>query len=464
MLHDKQPSINRYYPCPKIPQHAIITTMRKEHFIRFYIAALIIIHTFSIYAGTAYKTTTVMDPESRGEYLTIKVMTLGQGDPVYVWFGHIAIIVEDALTDNSVMFDYGVFDFRQENFYTNFAFGRLYYRAVASQATSRIKYALGENRDITILTLDIPPEKRYELYSYLIDNVKPENSTYLYHHYYNNCSTKIRDAIDMAVDGALKDWASRIPSEYTYREHIRRYTGNHYAMDFVLNFLQSDVIDRPISLWDAMFLPDVLESALLDFSYSDAQGRHIPLVKERQTIAKAEGRKGVPEHWTAHWPFGLLVGIIIGGIGVTLSMQSWRTQPFGSYTIGLSKHHRIYLGLYHTVIGLTGGMLGSLLLFMVVFTDHDVTYGNTNLLLCNPLMIIIGILGLFLMAGNMKILRYIQRLWIIMAMSGLALLFMRLFSIIDQQNQLSISVILPISCSMGLGPYIVRWITVRTTK
>lgn len=441
-----------------------MTTMRNKHFIGFYIVLLMIIQTFSIHAGTAYKTTAVMDPESRGEYLTIKIMTLGQGDPVYVWFGHIAIIVEDALTDNSVMFDYGVFDFRQENFYTNFAFGRLYYRAVASQATSRIKYALGENRDITILTLDLPPEKRYELYSYLIDNVKPENSTYLYHHYYNNCSTKIRDAIDMAVDGALKDWASRIPSEYTYREHVRRYTGNHYVMDFVLNFLQSGVIDQPISLWDAMFLPDVLQSALLDFSYPDAHGRQVPLVKEQQILARAEGRKDVPEHWTAHWPFGLLVGIIIGGIGVALSLKTWRDQPFGSDESRLPKHQRVYLGLYHSVVGLVGGVFGSLLLFMVAFTNHDVTYGNTNLLLCNPLMLIIGVLALFLMAGNMKVLRYIQRIWIIMAISGLALLFMRLFSIIDQQNQLSISVILPISCSMGLGPYIARWITVRTTR
>jgi len=153
----------------------------------------------------------------RGEYLTIKILTVGQGDSVYLWYGHIAIIVEDSLRNTEVLYDYGVFNFKQDNFFRNFAMGRLIYGVVAAPAAYRISQAEYELRNMTAATLNIPPEKRYEVAIFLQENVKPGNNTYLYHHYNDNCSTRVRDVINMAVDGQLKVWAEAQPGKMSLR-------------------------------------------------------------------------------------------------------------------------------------------------------------------------------------------------------------------------------------------------------
>jgi len=407
------------------------------------LAALLITVTPAIFSGEQQP----LSDAERGEHLTVKVMTLGQGDPVYVWFGHIALIVDDGITGRSIMFDYGVFDFEQENFYTNFAMGRLYYRVMASYAQQRITYALDERRNTSMITLDLSPAQRYRIYAFLLDNVRPENSTYLYHHYRDNCSTKIRDVIDMAVDGQFQQWADQVPSPYTYREHIRRYTGGHLLMDFVLNFLQSGRIDQQISLWDEMFLPDRLEDALMSFSYIDRSGSQIPIVASREVLGTFDERPAVPDVWQPHWPAALLLGSAVGLLGMFLHLKLW---IHGLDPTRTRRH--ILAGLFDLIMGLIGGTLGSVLLFMLCFTDHDVTFGNTNVLLLHPLLLLLIPLGIMLMNGSTRALALIDIVWGVSALSGILLIILKIFAIITQHNQLSAALIIPLLVSMGLPP------------
>ncbi len=385
----------------------------------------------------------------RGEHLTIRLMTLGQGDPLYLWYGHVGIIVDDTLTDRSLMFDFGVFDFKQDNFYLNFSMGRLFYRVMASYAEQRINYAASSKRNTSMITLDLPPENKYRIYTALVAHIQPENSTYLYHHYYNNCSTKIRDIIDMGVDGQLEDWAKNIPSEYSYREQIRRYSGNSIFLDFILNFLQSSVIDTPITIWDEMFLPDRMERALMEFSYSDESDNSFPIVSNKEIISEFEERPQIPDRWSPKWPIALGIGILIGILGILL-------RHFGS-----QEEHRILtigLGLYQMIIGLFGGALGSVLLFMMLFTDHDVTFGNVNLLLLNPLLFYVFLMGILLIFGKQraKRIRQIDALWGVMTLLAVTLLLLKIFTIIVQHNQMSVALVVPITLCLGIYPMVIK--------
>ncbi|MDR0662977.1 MAG: hypothetical protein LBF80_02720, partial [Spirochaetaceae bacterium] len=65
------------------------------------------------------------DAKSRGDYLTVKIAVMGPGDALYFWWGHLGLIIEDELSGTSKFYDYGVFSFDSENFFLNFAFGRL---------------------------------------------------------------------------------------------------------------------------------------------------------------------------------------------------------------------------------------------------------------------------------------------------------------------------------------------------
>ena len=134
-----------------------------------------------------------------GDNLTIKIAVMGPGDELYFWWGHIALVIDNALTSQSRFYDYGVFTFDAENFFINFAFGRLYYSSAVSSASS--DYALYQyyNRDITLYTLDIPPDKRAEINNFAETSILPENQLYLYHHFKKNCTGPILEVLDVRI-------------------------------------------------------------------------------------------------------------------------------------------------------------------------------------------------------------------------------------------------------------------------
>lgn len=369
-------------------------------------------------------------PEEIGQELTIKLVTLGQGDPVYIWYGHVALIVEDASRGTSYMFDYGIFDFQQEAFYRNFALGRLYYLSAASRTEPRISYAIQTERNIKVSTLFLSPLKRYELYNLLLQDIRPENSTYLYHHYYNNCSTKIRDLIDTVLDGQLKTQTNAIQSRYTYREHIRRYSGNHYLIDLLLNSLQSGVIDRPITLYDEMFLPDRMHTILEGFSYTDEQGKTRPLLIDTQILASFESRPPIPEEPGIWWPAALSVGFVAAAIYGLLRYYATTSRAVMVSYRSLS----VLLGLF---LGIAGLLLG----FMMFFTDHDVTYGNVNLLFVSPVLLLL--IPFVLCSGTGKTSVWADRIWALVCLASIPLLFLQFCSIVTQQNQYTAALLLP---------------------
>jgi hypothetical protein len=69
--------------------------------------------------------TTFAQIQNEWETTTLKITLFGPGTPFYSWWGHIGIIIDDAA--NIRIVDYGIFSFEKENFFTNFAFGRLIY-------------------------------------------------------------------------------------------------------------------------------------------------------------------------------------------------------------------------------------------------------------------------------------------------------------------------------------------------
>ena len=81
-----------------------------------------------------------------GEGARASVITCGAGDDFYTSFGHSAIRICDSATGRDVVFNYGMFDFGEPNFYWHFMRGRLHYW-VDSTATIFFWRTTGE-RDV----------------------------------------------------------------------------------------------------------------------------------------------------------------------------------------------------------------------------------------------------------------------------------------------------------------------------
>jgi hypothetical protein len=374
----------------------------------------------------------------RGDDLTLKIAVIGPGDELYFWWGHIGIVIEDRVTGQSRFYDWGVFSFDNENFFVNFAFGRLLYSCTVSRAEQNYNTYIRTNRDITLYTLDLPADKKEAVLRFAEINMLPENRDYAYHHFRDNCATRIRDILDMALDGRFKAEYGQASGRYTFRQHVRCHTWFNPFIDWILNFWMGQDIDKPITVWDEMFLPSEIALRISDFSHPGGK----PLVSAIETINRSRGRPAVLEIPPRQWPRALFTSFLLSAI-----------IAFFYFFLQKRKGAVVFLGIANALLGLFFGIAGSMLFFLSLFTDHDYTYHNSNLFFVNPLFLAAIPLGLFLAfskSGKKRLVsnRLLMILWAYVFLGGVFSIAIKLSPVFSQQNQVTQALLLPLALTM----------------
>ena len=298
--------------------------------------------------------------EETGIYL----LTASPADPVYIYFGHSGIVI-DPPDQDAVMYDWGNFSF-SEGFYADFAMGLLYYSISSGWAGSRIARFEADDRTVSLLPLDLEPEAKKAIVLFISRNMLPENRTYLYHYYEDNCATRIRDIYNEATGGDFQRWAEAIDTGRSYREWAELYLSPSLFFEYLLNYLEGPSIDEPLDLYEACFLPEILEKAISGF-----EGR------ERAIIYETQHREPVPENYSLERR-AVAIGIVRALLPLmTVSERRWHRR-IGDILAGLAE---LFLGAMSMV-----------LLFMMLFTNHDVTYWNINILIIPPTVLLMAII------------------------------------------------------------------------
>jgi len=384
---------------------------------------------------------------AQGENLRLKVAVAGPGDELYFWWGHIALVIEDTDTGDSYFFDYGLFSFDNDNFFYNFTFGRLLYSCGVSYAQDSINVYKKTNRDITLYTLDVPPEQRLKVRDFAVLNIQPENRDYYYHHFRDNCSTRIRDIIDIATNGQFFEQYGQEPSRFTLRQQVRRHTWFSPAADWFLNFLMGQVIDTPITVWDDMFLPSEVGKRIEEFWYTDDDGVRRKLVSSIEVINKAQGRPEVLDVPRKQWPIELAFSLALSAIfGFFFFLQAKKIRA-----------GRILAGISISLTSLFFGIAGLLLYFLNLFTNHDYTYQNYNMLFCSPLLLAGFPFGIgYAFAKNTRkffIYGVLTRiLWLLTVLGIFLSMAIKILPAFYQQNLTDQMLMLPISLLFALQP------------
>jgi hypothetical protein len=388
-----------------------------------------------------------------GDHLTIKLAIMGPGNDVYFWWGHIALVIEDSLSGEASFYDYGVFSFDADNFYVNFAMGRPLYSCRVSPADLNYRVYRMTNRDITLYTLDLPPETKEEVRRFVENNVRPENRDYYYHHFKDNCSTRIRDILDLATLGQFKESFGDAPSPFTLRQQVRRHTWFDPLMDWLLNFLMGQDIDVPITAWQEMFLPQAVGDYIANFSYTDARGTERKLVSDIEILNRAVNRPAVLERPRRQWVRELIFGLCIAA--VLLLLRFLRNQYPGPGGVAW--------GAAQSLLGLFFAGTGTVLFFMTFFTNHDYTWYNINVLFVNPLWFAAVVWAIrFTCAatfGQRRAPEYrLKCFWTVVFVLCLVTIPLKLLPFFYQQNQVTQAMLLPIAFVLGWFP---EWIQAR---
>jgi hypothetical protein len=298
-----------------------------------------------------------------------------------------------------------------------------------------------------VYTLDLPPQVRDEVRRFAETNVLPENKYYWYHHFKDNCSTRIRDIIDLAAGGQFKAAFGNAPGRYTLRQHVRRHTWFSPFFDWILNFWMGQDIDTPITVWEEMFLPREVGIRIADFTYTDPDGVERKLVTKVEVLNRAVNRPAVLDVPRRQWPRELALGLALSALIVFLALLK-RKNPAAS---------RISLGLLQSALGLFFGAVGSVLFFMTFFTNHDYTYHNINIIYINPLLLAALPLGILHArgrgdGGRFSPDRLLRVLWTYVFLGGVLTLLLRALPNFYQQNQVTLAMVLPFAFTLSVFP------------
>lgn len=322
-------------------------------------------------------------PPEPGSDLTVYLMTFGPGREVWERFGHNAIWIHDPTRGTDQAYNYGLFDFRQENFILRFVRGQMWYWMAGFPAESYVRQYERDNRSVWVQELDIPPAARLELRQFLQWNEQPEHKFYHYDYYRDNCSTRVRDALDQALGGAIQRQTAPMPTRTTFRFHTQRLTANAPLIFTGLLLALGERVDRPISVWEEMFLPLALRDHLRKVRVPGSGGAAVPLVKSERTIfeSTAPAPPDSPPQWI---PAYLALGLAIGAGVFGLARKSRTGGPARAAFLGLAAGWTLLAGLVGLILA---GLWG--------LTDHTMAACNENLLQMNPLSLALlpGVLG-----------------------------------------------------------------------
>jgi len=309
-----------------------------------------------------------------GGHLRVYALTFSPGDEPFYKFGHNAIWIHDdkAIKARDRVYNWGTFSFGDPALIPKFVVGRFMYWLSTAAITATKRIYAHENRWVDAQELDLSGPEKLALQTAVEENLQGDNKYYKYDYFRDNCSTRVRDALDKVTGGAIRE-AGKAPGRLTLRQHTMRVTADTPAFATVLSLALGDLIDKPATKWDEAFLPGELQSTLTSVKLKDAAGKERPLVKaqERLVAANRADTPFDPPNWFGYFfSAGVALAGLVAGLAAAASNKS--------------KAARVTLGLAMTLSSLVLGFLGLFFLFVWFFTDHQAGYGNENIFVCAP--------------------------------------------------------------------------------
>ena len=372
-------------------------------------------------------------PAPGSEY-EISVLTAGAGAEVWERWGHNMIRVHDLVTGEDVAYNWGMFSFAQQGFVVHFLMGRMNYWMAPAGTAETVRLYRWRDRTLVQQHLALTPAQRLELVRFLEWNAREENKTYRYDYYLDNCSTRLRDALDHVLGGALKAATDTVQAGTTFRQETRRLSSADLPLYTGLMLGLGPATDHPITQWEEMFLPVRTMEHLRAVQITGPAGLQVPLVSAEDTLYASQ-RFTEPAEAARKVPLYAGVGLTVGILLLLIGMH------------GSSRAFLVVGALFALLIGLGG----ALLTFLMVFTDHAVTYGNENALLLSFLALILALVLRPAIAGAPRAQRLARGLAVAVAGLALTALLIKAFPFARQDDWEMLALFLPIDLGLAAG-------------
>ena len=362
---------------------------------------------------------------ARDDVPQIGVATMQPGDVFFERFGHNALIVDDPAEPEPLSYNFGFFDPSEPDFMSRFIRGDMRYMLAALPFADDLAYYRDVGRGVSIQWLDLDPAQARALAAALAENAKPEHAHYRYDYFTDNCSTRVRDAIDRALGGALRSQLQGRSRGNSYRGDAVRLASPAPWMWIGFDIGLGPAADRPNSIWDDTFVPMRLADALREARNVDGR----PLVSSEQVIVPHTQAPEPAERPRLLWPW-LATGAVLG-LGI---LVAGRGAPRALAAAALP-------------VWTACALLGGVMLFLWLGTAHGFAWRNQNLLLFNPLCAL-------LLPGGWRIVRgrapgrMFEWTLAAVVLCGVVAVFLHWLPVLPQRNAAWLSLLMPVHVAL----------------
>ena len=318
--------------------------MKKKYFFFLFL--------FSIYTGLRAQIKLSASAE-------VSIVTAGPGEELYEAFGHSAIRIKDPVLNFDIIYNYGMFDFNQPNFYSNFAKGNMIY----SLARYDFKYFLAsykrDKRWLKQQVLNLTQLEKQAYFIFLEKNALSENKNYKYDPYFDNCATILRDVTKSILNHKI---VFNNTSKKTFS--LRQLTNNEIHWNswghFGLNVITGTRLDRKASFEENMFLPDYVFDSFKEASIL-IENRQKKLVLREDVLLNF-----VEKEPTVSLLNPFLIASILALLGIFITYNDFKKK----------KRTKIL----DFILFFITGLMGCILIFLWFFSSHSTAPNNFNIL------------------------------------------------------------------------------------
>jgi len=307
-----------------------------------------------------------------GNKAIVSLLTVSPGIETYAQYGHTAIRVNDPENGFDLVFNYGLFDFNSPNFTWRFVRGETDYMVGAYSYQEFLKEYQKSNRAVYEQVINLKPEEREAVWQALTENIQPENRIYRYNFFFNNCSTKPRDILADHINGKVDyKWNGKFKS---LRDEIHFFTNQYPWTTFGIDLVIGAKADDSASLKSQQFAPDLLMESFDKAIIGRDSSKTEPLVLKKQIAVSIDESLIEKPTWT---PGPKLVLWMVFFLVAAISLLEYRK----------GKSYQVLNAFLFTVTGL----VGSIIAFMVIFSEHPTTDVNYLLFWMHPLHLIYAV-------------------------------------------------------------------------
>lgn len=304
------------------------------------------------------------EASAEADSVVVKLVTFYPGSEEFSVYGHTELRVTQGKAD--YYYNYGVFDFNAPHFVYRFVKGDADYMCAAIPA----RYATYgmEGRRMVEQELNLTQRQACMVRDYLVVNSMPGNNTYRYQYLGDNCSTRPRDIIEMAVQDSVSYPA--VADSVTYRDMMSRYTAHYPWEQFGIDLVLGVGLDVKLDARQQMFIPMMLMEAMAGATVM-RDGKPVALVRDTQLVVDAseQGTVMPPTPW---WRSPMCFAVSMLLLTLVMVVRDVRRGKVARW------FDCAVFGVY--------GLVGCVLFFLMFLSVREATWPNYNAFWVNPLM------------------------------------------------------------------------------